>query len=78
MQPLCPDLGPDKAEVKQPLLILSPYEHWGSLRRQGLCSNIAQFWAILDSPPMLSIGDPREGRSYVAILPTFGPPRRQW
>ena len=32
-----------------------------------------QYWAISDFLRVLSIGDPQEGRGYVAILPTCGP-----
>ena len=35
--------APEKALVRQPILILSPC--WGPLRKQGLCSISAPLWA---------------------------------
>ena len=57
---------PEKKEVMQPLLILSPC--WGSPKRHGLCSPYALFWA------------PRDVKGDVAtsiLSPCWGTPRRQ-
>ena len=38
-----------------------------------LGSHCAHMWAISDSVPVLSIGDPRDGRGQVATVRTCGP-----
>ena len=52
---------------------------------QGLRSYSAHLWALekvgevgnYDFLPALSVGDPQECKGYTAILPSFGPLRRQ-
>ena len=40
---------------------------------EGRCSHYPHMWAIFVFLSVLGIGDPREGRGDVAIVPTCGP-----
>ena len=59
--------APEKAGVRQPLLIFSPCLALGTPRRQGLGSNFVLFWALekagvrqplLNFSPRLALGTP--------------------
>ena len=47
-------------------------KRWGPPIRQGLGSHYAHMWAISAFVPVQSIGDPRDGRGYVATMLTGG------
>ena len=47
--------------------------HWGPPRRQGLGSQCALISAISDFVTVQSIGDPGDGRGWIAVAPACGP-----
>ena len=76
---------PEKARVRQELLIFSPCLVPGTLKNAGVAQLFRPLVGLekagvrlpLLTPPPAGIGDPGECRDDVAIPPICGPPRRQ-
>ena len=86
IQLFLPLLGPGEGKGEVPTSDFSSSLALGTPRMHGLHINFAVLFVpregrgevdTSDFLPALGVGESRECRGYVAIPPTFGPPRRQ-
>ena len=78
--------APEKAGLWHPLLIFFPPLALGTPQNAGVREHFRPLLGLREGRgevstseflPAVGVGDPRECKEYVGILPSFGPPRRQ-